>query len=60
VLDGLEAIAATRAIRVCAVDLPMPPCPWLTPIAPPSGALALYRSMPPGLRAAEARPPSGT
>lgn len=29
VLAGLEPIARTRPIRVCCVDLPMPPCPWL-------------------------------
>jgi SAM-dependent methyltransferase len=29
VLDDLEAIAQTRPICVCCVDLPLPPCPWL-------------------------------
>ena len=28
-LADLEPIARTRPIRVCAVDLPLPPCPWL-------------------------------
>lgn len=28
-LDGLEPIARTRQIRVCCVDVPLPPRPWL-------------------------------
>jgi hypothetical protein len=32
-LDDLEPIARTRAIRVCCVDLPLPPRPWLRPLA---------------------------
>jgi SAM-dependent methyltransferase len=44
VLDGLEAIARMRPIRVCCVDLPLPPRPWLTVAAPPSGNLTVYRS----------------
>jgi SAM-dependent methyltransferase len=44
-LAELEAIARTRPIRVCSVDLPLPPCDWLTP-EPCFGAgdLAIYRS----------------
>jgi SAM-dependent methyltransferase len=47
VLTALEAIAATRPIRVCCVDLPLPPCPWLVHDAPPDGAgdLVVYRSV---------------
>jgi hypothetical protein len=44
VLDDLEPIARTRQIRVCCVDLPLPPRPWLTLASPPSGDLAVYRS----------------
>jgi hypothetical protein len=44
VLDDLESIARTRTIRVCSVDLPLPPRPWLTFAAPPSGGLTVYRS----------------
>jgi hypothetical protein len=44
VLADLEAIARTRIIRVCAVDLPLPPCPWLTIQGQHSGNLAIYRS----------------
>jgi hypothetical protein len=44
VLDDLEAIARTRPIRVCCVDLPLPPRPWLTFAAPPSADLTVYRS----------------
>ena len=43
-LAGLEPIARTRQIRVCCVDLPLPPCPWLTLASPPFGDLAVYRS----------------
>lgn len=44
VLDDLEPIARTKAIRVCCVDLPLPPRAWLTPIARPSAGLAIFRS----------------
>ena len=44
VLDDLESIARTRPIRVCCVNLPLPPRPWLTFAAPPSGDLTVYRS----------------
>ena len=43
-LDDLESIARTRTIRICCVDLPLPPRPWLTFAAPPSGDLTVYRS----------------
>lgn len=44
VLDDLEQIARTRPLRVCTVDLPLPPRPWLTPICSDAGDLAIYRS----------------
>jgi hypothetical protein len=44
VLDDLEAIARTRQIRVCCVDLPLPPRPWLTLVTPQSDDLTVYRS----------------
>jgi SAM-dependent methyltransferase len=44
VLAGLEAIASARAIRVCTVDLPLPPCTWLTREPQMSADLAVYRS----------------
>jgi len=45
VLDDLELIAHTRPIRVCSVDLPLPPRPWLALDADPAfGDLAVYRS----------------
>jgi precorrin-6B methylase 2 len=47
VLNDLEAIAQTRPIRVCCVDLPLPPRPWLTPVSPRFGDLAIYRSLQP-------------
>lgn len=31
-LDELEAVALTRRIRICAVDMSLPPRPWLTPL----------------------------
>jgi SAM-dependent methyltransferase len=43
-LAQLESVARTRTIRVCCVDLPLPPCSWLTPAPPLSGDLAIYRS----------------
>jgi SAM-dependent methyltransferase len=44
VLTNLEPIARTRMIRVCCVDLPLPPCSWLTLEPQMSGDLAIYRS----------------
>jgi SAM-dependent methyltransferase len=44
VLADLESIARTRPLRVCAVDLPLPPCPWLTLQSQHPGNLAIYRS----------------
>lgn len=46
-LDHLEAIARARPIRVCAVDLPLPPRPWLAPRPSSDGAVAVYESGPP-------------
>jgi len=43
-LDDLESIAQTRQIRVCCVDLPLPPRPWLALMARPSEGLAIFRS----------------
>ena len=44
VLADLEPIARTRMIRVCCVDLPLPPCSWLTLEPQLSGDLAIHRS----------------
>lgn len=44
VLAGLEGIAATRPIRVCCLDLPLPACPWLALVSRPSEGLEIYRS----------------
>ncbi len=44
VLADLEDVARTRTIRICTVDLPLPPCSWLSLEAEPSGDLAIYRS----------------
>jgi hypothetical protein len=44
VLADLEAIARTRRIHICCVDLPLPPRPWLALVAPSSNGLAVYRS----------------
>lgn len=44
VLDDLEAIARTKPIRVCCIDLPAATRPWLTPVTPPGSELAVYRS----------------
>ena len=58
VLAALETVARTRMICVCAVDLPLPACPWLTlPEVAPPGDLAIYRSRfaPPGRPSLSAR-----
>jgi SAM-dependent methyltransferase len=44
VLGDLEAIARTREIRICCVDLPLPACDWLTPLASSSADLSVHRS----------------
>jgi hypothetical protein len=44
VLADLESIARTRTLCICAVHLPLPPCPWLTLQGRHPGDLAIYRS----------------
>ncbi len=44
ILAGLEAIAQTRPIRVCCVDLPLPACDWLAAEPAALGGVAIYRS----------------
>jgi SAM-dependent methyltransferase len=43
-LTSLEPIARARPIRVCCVDLPLPPCRWLEPTSPSFLDLTIYRS----------------
>jgi predicted RNA methylase len=44
VLAAIELVARARTLRICCVDLPLPPCPWLTLEAEHPGNLAIYRS----------------
>jgi SAM-dependent methyltransferase len=44
VLADLEPIARTRMLRVCCVDVPLPPRPWLTLEPQLSADLAIYRT----------------
>jgi len=44
VLTQLELMARTQTIRVCCVDLPLPPCSWLTLEASPRAGLEIFRS----------------
>ena len=43
-LATLEPVARDHPIRLCCVDLPLPPCPWLERTSPPSLDLTVYRS----------------
>jgi SAM-dependent methyltransferase len=43
-LADLEVVARARPIRVCCLDLPLPPCPWLIPETRPDRDLTIYRS----------------
>ena len=43
-LACLEPIARRRTIRICCVDLPLPPRDWLTLASAPSPQIAIYRS----------------
>jgi hypothetical protein len=43
-LDAIEAVARTRPLRVCCVDLPLPARPWLSLAAPVDRDLAVYRT----------------
>jgi len=43
-LDALEDIARTKDLRLCCVDIPLPPRPWLRMDARSFGDLAVYRS----------------
>lgn len=42
-LTCLEPIAHARPIRICCVDLPLPPRDWLTLASSPSPALTIYQ-----------------
>lgn len=44
VLDGLEATARTRQIRICTVNLPPLTRPWLLPVSSGDERVAVYRS----------------
>jgi SAM-dependent methyltransferase len=44
VLDDLEPIARTRELRLCCVDLPLPPRPWLARQPGRGGDLEIFRS----------------
>lgn len=44
VLAELEAIARTRPIRVCCVDLPLPACTWLADEPVACGSVTVHRS----------------
>lgn len=46
VLGDLEPMARARELRVCCVDLPLPPRPWLTRQPGPGGELEIHRSTP--------------
>jgi hypothetical protein len=50
VLAALEPLAAVRRFRVCALDMPLPPRTWLTPLSAVSGGLEVYESTLPGDR----------
>ena len=45
VLGGLEAVARSRPIRICCLDLPLPACRWLTLDVPFARDLAVYGSV---------------
>src|SRR5262249_62337905 len=47
VLDDLDPIARTRPLRVCCVNLPLPPRSWLTREPGRGGELEIYRSTQP-------------
>ncbi len=44
-LAQLGPLARARDLRVCCVDLPLPPCRWLQPASPPDHDLTIYRSV---------------
>lgn len=44
VLTALQPLARTRTVRVCCVDLPLPPCGWLTLERSPRPGLEIFRS----------------
>lgn len=43
-LAELEPVARARPIRICCVDLPLPPCSWLAPVAA-AGDVEIHRSL---------------
>ncbi|HVY37814.1 MAG TPA: methyltransferase domain-containing protein [Polyangia bacterium] len=45
-LANLERVGRSREIRVCCLDVPLPPCPWLVPLPARWPDLQLHRSLP--------------
>lgn len=45
-LDAIAPHAAARQIRVCTVDVPLPPRPWLIPASDVSADVVVFRSTP--------------
>ena len=43
VMRSLKSLSQARRLRVCSLDLPLPSCPWLTPVSA-VGNLAVYRT----------------
>ena len=43
-LAELEPVARAQPFRICCVDLPLPPCSWLMPVAA-SGDVEIHRSL---------------
>jgi hypothetical protein len=46
VLDALETLARTTPLRLCCVDLPVPPRPWLSSEAGGAEGLEIHRAAP--------------
>jgi SAM-dependent methyltransferase len=46
VLDDLQSLARTRPLRICCVNLPLPPRSWLTLESNSSDDLTIYRTTP--------------
>lgn len=43
-LGSLERLASAKELRLCCVDLPLPPRPWLAPMTPVDSEFVIYRS----------------
>lgn len=54
ILDALAPLGRARPVRICTVDLPLPPRDWLVPLSSPALCVEIFRSLGPAEAASAA------